>query len=81
MKVGRLLPFLKVFPNKRAADFLEAGFRDGFPIPCVSSAEVLVYRNLSSVLLRPDVVTAKIEQKVSLGCMVGPFVSEPILCL
>lgn len=37
-----------------------------------------MYRNLSLVLLRPEMVMAKIEQDVALGPMVGPFAAEPI---
>lgn len=61
VRMERMLPNLKEYPNKRAFALLESGFRDGFRISCVSSAEVAVFHNLSAMLLCPEVVMDKIE--------------------
>lgn len=34
VRVQRMLPYLREYPDKKAAAFLESGFREGFPIPC-----------------------------------------------
>lgn len=34
--------------------------------------------NLPSVLVRPEVVSEKLEKEVALGCMSGPFASVPL---
>lgn len=36
VRVQRMLTYLREYPDRNVATFLEAGFRDGFHIPCVS---------------------------------------------
>lgn len=33
VKMGRMLPHLRVYPDKKVAAFLVSGFQDGFHIP------------------------------------------------
>lgn len=83
VKVQEMLPFLREYPDRAAAELLEFGFRDGFRIPCVSATLAGEFRNLSSVSVRPEVVSAKFLKEVSLGRMAGPFSVLPLsdLCV
>lgn len=76
--VQKMLPYLRAYPDRGAAALLEQGFRDGFRIPCESVARVESFRNLSSVFLRPEVVSDKLASEVAKGRMAGPFESPPI---
>lgn len=78
-----MLPYLRAYPNRCDAAFLEAGFRDGFRIPGDGSGPVEFVKNLASVRLRPDVVSEKLAKEVSLGRMAGPFSCSPLqnLCV
>lgn len=67
-----------MYPDRKAAAFLESGFRSGFPIPCGMASSDVVPRNLSSVRLRPEVVSEKLRKEVSLGRMAGPFAFVPV---
>lgn len=78
MMVLRMLPYLREYPDRQAAAFLESGFTLGFPIPCSSASSDVVPRNLSSVRLRPEVVSEKLRKEVSLGRMAGPFSFLPV---
>lgn len=73
-----MLPFLKAYPNRADAAFLESGFRDGFRIPCSGSGPVKFVKNLVSVQLRPGVVSEKLAKEVQLGRMAGPFSYPPL---
>lgn len=76
-----MLPHLRVYPDREAAEFLSSGFRDGFRIPCSNSGAVSDLRNLSSVLAHPEIVSEKLGKEVQLGRMAGPFLSPPIVGL
>lgn len=80
VKVQKMLPYLREYPDRLAAELLESGFRDGFSIPCVLAGE---FRNLSSVSFRPEVVSTKLFKEVSLGRMAAHFSVLPIsdLCV
>lgn len=73
MMVSRMLPYLREYPDRAAAAVLESGFRDGFIIPCSFAESDGSSRNLSSVGLRPEVVSDKLFKEVRLGRMAGPF--------
>ncbi|XP_075715671.1 uncharacterized protein LOC142750558 [Rhinoderma darwinii] len=78
VRVERMLPFLRGYPNRKVADLLWLGFSEGFRIPCTSVGRDGVVRNLSSALARPDLVTDKLLKEVALGRMAGPFSSPPV---
>lgn len=81
VKVEKMLPYLRAYPDRAAAVLLEDGFRDGFQIPCSALENLPVCGNLKSVLLRPEVVTSKLATEVALGRMAGPFKDLPIPAL
>lgn len=78
VRVERMRPFLSRYPDRKAAQLLEAGFAFGFKIPCSLTAAPPMVTNLRSALLHPTVVSEKIEKEVSLGRMSGPFTSVPL---
>lgn len=78
VRVSKMVPFLREYPNREAAVVLFAGFSKGFSIPCSSPPPLGKVCNLSSGLARPEVVAEKRLNEVLLGRMAGLFMETPI---
>lgn len=71
MRLARMGGFLLRYPDRRAAQLLEEGFR----IPAVVSQPC--FQNLCSAVEHPGVVSDKLSKEVQLGRMAGPFPAPP----
>ncbi|XP_077155697.1 uncharacterized protein LOC143818192 [Ranitomeya variabilis] len=72
-----MAPWLKLYPNKKAAQQLQAGFSDGFFIPFRLTRTPTLSHNLKSAREFPEILRQKIEKEVELGRIAGPFQSLP----
>lgn len=77
VSVQRMRPWLDIYPDREAAELLDAGFSQGFFIPYVLSRVPVFANNLKSARENPQVLREKVFKEVSLGRMFGPFVDPP----
>ncbi|CAJ0925780.1 unnamed protein product [Ranitomeya imitator] len=72
-----MVPWLNLYPNKKAAQQLQAGFSDGFFIPFRFTRTPTLSDNLKSAHEFPEILRQKIDKEVELGRIAGPFQSLP----
>ena len=78
IKLERLIPLLDIYPNKKSAEVLRAGFTDGFKLGFLGDRLFRNSPNLKSVRLDPDSALSKVMKEVKLNRIVGPFQKLPI---
>lgn len=78
VRVRKMAPFLRRYPNREAAELLELGFTEGFKLHCQLLAAPPLADNLRSAREHPEVVTKKLFKEISLGRMAGPFELPPV---
>ena len=78
IKVAVLESLLRDYPKREDADYLLAGFRDGFSIPAVGEQKAFFTRNLKSIHGMEEVVQGKIDKEVCEGRVLGPFPMPPL---
>ena len=72
---------LHTHPNKQWVQHLLQGLRFGFRIGYRGMRCFRLSRNLTSALIRPEVVTQYLETETNLGRTLGPFPDSPLPCL
>ncbi|XP_067322974.1 uncharacterized protein [Anolis sagrei] len=77
IRVGPLSGLLERYPDRAAAEYLLAGFTEGFRIPALGPRSPCLAANLKSVKGLESIVEQKINKEVREGRVLGPFVGPP----
>ena len=78
IKVAVLEAWLLDYPRQEDANYLLAGFKEGFRIPAVGEQKAFSAKNLKSVHGMERVVQEKIDKEVREGRVLGPFSTPPL---
>ena len=76
LNIDKWEEYLTDYWDKQLVEFLKFGFPMGFNRDCPLQHEV---KNHSSAIVYPNDIQAYIEEEVSLGAIVGPFETNPIV--
>lgn len=74
--MDRLIPLLDGYTHS-TVQFLQSGFRDGFPIHYQGTLSDIHAKNLTSALEHPHVVDASLQKELAADRIAGPFTSPP----
>ena len=78
VKIEQMAPYLDVYPDKTAAEFLREGFTHGFKLGYLGEREARDSRNLKSVEKDPKTAREKLDKEIKLGRIAGPFKVSPV---
>ena len=78
INLKNLKKMLKNYPNKKAAEFLDRGFSEGFDLNYTGPRMPVDLPNLKSVENNMEIAREKILKELKLGRYMGPFASRPL---
>lgn len=78
VRLGKMHPWLDLYPNSERAHALIEGFSQGFPLPPpFTGVGCTVVTNLKLVATFPQVVRDKVWKEIAKGRVEGPFRDPP----